>query len=179
MSCWNPFNLFNHGSITMNSTAPVDILLLGSGWTGTFLIPHLDKHHPSISYAHTTRDGRDSSIAWTWDEQGGADQYEALPAAKTVVVVFPIKTVGGSTALVEGYESVHGKGVRWIQLGSSGIWDVRPRPSRLEDRSADRLEDREDRRLGQAPTRRSRSSGRPRTRRSTVRTLGPWQRRSW
>lgn len=102
----------------------VDILTLGFGWTGSFLAPYI-RDHTSLTLASTTRDGKDGSIEWTWDEiaEGGA-QFEGLPTAKTLVIVFPIKGVGGSRRLVEGYESIHGP-VRIIQLGSSGIFDVR------------------------------------------------------
>ncbi|KAL8276236.1 hypothetical protein RQP46_011353 [Phenoliferia psychrophenolica] len=104
----------------------VDLLILGGGWTYGFLQPLLIKSHPDISFAATTRDGRDGSIKWAWDQEGGdRDQYKTLPKAKTVCVTFPIKGAGGSTAIVEGYERQHGP-VRWIQLGSSGIWDGGP-----------------------------------------------------
>lgn len=116
--------------MTLNSPpASVDLLILGGGWTYTFLEPLLVDHHSSLTYAATTRDGRGESIKWTWDEtMQGQEQYEILPRAKTVIIVFPIKGVGGSKRLVERYEAAIGaqRGeVRWIQLGSSGIWDVR------------------------------------------------------
>ncbi|CEQ41006.1 SPOSA6832_02693 [Sporobolomyces salmonicolor] len=114
-------------SVSLSSVTSVDLLILGLGWTGTFLAPHLKSSHPSLSYAATTRDGRDGTLAWTWDpEQEGAAQYETLPRAKTVVVVFPIKGEGGSRRLVEGYEEAVGGRVRWIQLGSTGIFDGGP-----------------------------------------------------
>ena len=107
------------------SLSSVDLLVLGAGWTGTFLLPHLAKAHPDIAYAATTRDGRDNTIAWTWDEHAeGSAQFEQLPTAKTVLIVFPIKVQGGSRRLVEGYEQAHGAGVRFIQLGSTGIFDA-------------------------------------------------------
>ncbi|KAK4694282.1 hypothetical protein P7C70_g8763, partial [Phenoliferia sp. Uapishka_3] len=109
----------------MTSSTPVDLLILGGGWTYTFLQPLLSTSHPAISFAATTRDGRSNTIAWTFDESKGKEQFEGLPKAKTVVVVFPIKGEGGSRTLVEGYEGVNGA-ARWIQLGSSGIWDGGP-----------------------------------------------------
>ncbi|GAA5898542.1 hypothetical protein JCM5296_006490 [Sporobolomyces johnsonii] len=114
-------------SVSLSSSTSVDLLILGLGWTGTFLVPHLESSHPSLSYAATTRDGRNGTLAWTWDpEQHGPEQYASLPRAKTVVVVFPIKGQGGSRRLVEGYEEAVGGRVRWIQLGSTGIFDGGP-----------------------------------------------------
>lgn len=117
-------SLFSCFKMTAATTShPVDLLVLGAGWTYTFLGPLLASHHPSISVRSTTRDGRDGSLKWAWDPEGPPEQYRVLPKAKTVVIVFPLKGVGGSRAIVEGYEAAHGS-ARWIQLGSSGIWDV-------------------------------------------------------
>ncbi|BGP42989.1 hypothetical protein JCM10450v2_007109 [Rhodotorula kratochvilovae] len=110
-----------------DGASSVDLLVLGLGWTGSFLLPHLRAHHPSISVAATTRDGRDGTIRWAWDaEQDGKEQYAALPRAKTVVVVFPLKGKGLSRRLVQGYEEAVGTRVRWVQLGSTGIFDGGP-----------------------------------------------------
>ncbi|KAL9060208.1 MAG: hypothetical protein Q9162_000822 [Coniocarpon cinnabarinum] len=83
----------------------VDILILGAGWTSQFLIPLLKSHN--VSYAATTRDGRDGTIPFVFDPEdeklGGVDR---LPGAETVVVTFPLK----------------GEDNNWIQLGSTGIW---------------------------------------------------------
>ncbi|KAK4051405.1 hypothetical protein OIV83_002889 [Microbotryomycetes sp. JL201] len=104
-----------------------DLLILGGGWTYTFLKPLLDEHHKDISYVATTRDGRDGTLKWSWDaEHDGSNDYDALPTAKTVVVVFPLKGKGTSSRLVQGYEHAHGQGTRWIQLGSTGIFDGGP-----------------------------------------------------
>jgi hypothetical protein len=110
----------------LDSSTSVSLLILGAGWTSTFLIPHLQSQHPSLTFAATTRDGRDGTIKWEWDsEREGKEQYEGLPRAETVLVVFPIKGKGGSRRLVEGYEEAVGGKVRWIQLGSTGIYNVR------------------------------------------------------
>jgi len=111
----------------LDRSSHVDLLVLGLGWTGSFLLPHLASHHKDLTVAVTTRDGRDGTLQWAWDpEQDGKDQYAALPRAKTVVVVFPLKGEGYSSRLVRGYEESVGQRVRWIQLGSTGIFDVRP-----------------------------------------------------
>ncbi|GAA5995331.1 uncharacterized protein JCM10292_005107 [Rhodotorula paludigena] len=113
--------------VQLDGTASVDLLVLGAGWTASFLLPHLRSEHPHISFAATTRDGRDGTIRWAFDpERDGKEQFAALPRAQTVVVVFPIRGEGGSRRLVQGYEEAVGQRVRWIQLGSSGIYDVGP-----------------------------------------------------
>ncbi|GAA6018141.1 hypothetical protein JCM10207_006092 [Rhodosporidiobolus poonsookiae] len=119
------------------SSSSVSLLILGAGWTSTFLIPHLRTSHPSLTYAATTRDGRDGTIAWAFDPEGGAEQFEKLPRAETVLVVFPIRGLGGSKTLVEGYEQAVGGRVRWIQLGSTGIWDGGPTLAALRSSSSD------------------------------------------
>ncbi|GAA5937223.1 hypothetical protein JCM3775_001583 [Rhodotorula graminis] len=114
-------------SMLLDRTSHVDLLVLGLGWTGSFLLPHLASHHNDLTVAATTRDGRDGTLKWAWDpEDDGKDQYAALPRAKTVVVVFPLRGEGYSTRLVRGYEESVGQRVRWIQLGSTGIFDGGP-----------------------------------------------------
>ncbi|SCV69985.1 BQ2448_1379 [Microbotryum intermedium] len=107
-----------------SSNTSVDLLVLGGGWTYTFLKPLLEES--SISHVATTRDGRDGTLKWGWDGESDDDtQYDALPRAKTVLIVFPLKGRGMSKRLVQGYEKEHGS-VRWIQLGSTGIYDGGP-----------------------------------------------------
>lgn len=95
------------------------------GWSGSFLIPIL--RHEGISYASTTRDGKDGSIRFQFDPESDVPKpFEALPDAKTIIVVFPIYNDGGSERLLRLYNQTHPdvKGVKWVQLGSTGIWDV-------------------------------------------------------
>lgn len=127
LSTSNLFRSFSSKMALLSSSAPVDLLILGAGWTSSFLIPHLQSVHPSISFASTTRDGRNESIKWEFNpDSNDPAQYDSLPAAKTVLITFPIKGQGGSRNLVEGYEKSKGSNrARWIQLGSTGIWDVR------------------------------------------------------
>jgi hypothetical protein len=56
-----------------------------------------------------------------------SDQFRELPKAKTVVVTFPINEEGASEKLLRGYGEVHGfeEEVMWVQLGSTGVWQVR------------------------------------------------------
>lgn len=125
-SLFSAASLRSMSTVQLSSSHAVDLLVLGAGWTGTFLLPHLRADHPDISFATTTRDGRDGSIRWQFDpELEGPEQFAGLPRAKTAVVVFPIKGEGGSRRLVRGYEEAVGARARWIQLGSTGIFDVR------------------------------------------------------
>lgn len=102
---------------------------------------HTHDQHKRLTYAYTTRSGREGSIAWTFDPDTDDDEpYKVLPAAKNVLVTFPLKGVGQSRRLVRGYERTHdgsengngngngnvegkvGNKTRWIQLGSTGIF---------------------------------------------------------
>ncbi|KAJ8088240.1 hypothetical protein PM082_022312 [Marasmius tenuissimus] len=103
---------------------PVDILMLGSGWTSTFLIPLCDSRQ--ISYAATTRSGSNETIPFTFDpESDDVKPYKVLPDAQTVVIVFPITVKGGSKKLVKMYQDTRkNKEAKagFIQLGATTIW---------------------------------------------------------
>jgi hypothetical protein len=119
------------------------LLILGAGWSSTFLIPLLRVRN--LSFAATTRDGREvagaKTIRWSFDvEEDTANisidksQFSKLPFAKHILVTFPLKDHGQSKKLVRGYQSVYsGKEVRFIQLGSTGIWQIQ-QPSIWVDR---------------------------------------------
>lgn len=99
--------------------------MLGTGWTGTFLLPLLASL--DIPHAHTTSDGRDNSIAFRFDPSSlDPAPFRWLPKAQTVLIVFPLRGEGQSNLLTSLYESVHGAGIHWIQLGSSGIFNKGP-----------------------------------------------------
>lgn len=94
----------------------VDVLILGAGWTSTFLIPLLkdggdphERREEAYTFAATTTSGRDGTIAFTFDPSGEDQEeekkkFERLPDASTVLIVFPIKVKGGSERLVQYYE---------------------------------------------------------------------------
>jgi hypothetical protein len=103
--------------------APVDVLLLGSGWTSSFLLPLL--HERRISHAYTSRTPRAGSEALTFavSAEGAASRaaWQALPQARCVVIVFPLRSRAAAHAIVESYELAHGA-TNWIALGSTGAW---------------------------------------------------------
>ncbi|TFK83736.1 hypothetical protein K466DRAFT_497870 [Polyporus arcularius HHB13444] len=114
------------------STQPtsVDILILGAGWTSTFLIALCGAR--GVSFAATSRSGRDDTIKFAFDpESDDAEPFRALPDAQTVLVTFPIYLSGASARLVKLYQQTHprshshsdGRKTGFVQLGSSGIWD--------------------------------------------------------
>ena len=121
------------------SPPAVDLLILGAGWTSTFLIPLCASRN--ISCAATSRPVRPKpgTIPFEFDEHDPAPDpkaFEALPRARTVVVTFAISVEGAVGRLVRGYEGTHaveadgpgegGEGkARWVLLGSTGIWEVR------------------------------------------------------
>lgn len=114
----------------------LDLLILGAGWSSTFLIPLLQSRHQS--FAATTRDGRkvagSETLKWTFDPDEDPStskeksQFSALPLAKAVMITFPLTGKGQSKLLVEGYEKAcrqgKGQGTKFIQLGSTGIWQI-------------------------------------------------------
>jgi hypothetical protein len=113
----------------MKQPQPVDLLILGAGWTSTFLIPLLETS--KISYAATTTTGRDNTISFKFDpESNDLHPYKLLPTAKTVLITFPLNGTGQSKKIVELYQSVHSSQQsstptpNWIQLGSTGIFSA-------------------------------------------------------
>jgi hypothetical protein len=125
------------------------LLILGAGWTSTFLEPLLRQRN--ISYRATTRSGRDGTIAFEYDdnvpsefaaaaaapseydaaaaaaaapsEYDAAASFEALPPARTVLITFPLRGAGRSRHLTELYRRTHPQTAAcFIQLGSSGIF---------------------------------------------------------
>ncbi|TFK71505.1 hypothetical protein BDN72DRAFT_817420 [Pluteus cervinus] len=104
----------------------VDLLVLGAGWTSTFLLPLCSER--TISVAATSRTGRDSTIAFDFDpESDDLTPFRRLPNTKTVLIVFPITKPGGSGKLVRLYKESRTTNlendVRFIQLGVTSVWD--------------------------------------------------------
>ncbi|KAL8790436.1 MAG: hypothetical protein Q9213_000588 [Squamulea squamosa] len=120
----------NSHPLSSSLTINIDLLVLGAGWSYTFLAPLLHQHN--ITYTGTTRDGRSipglakSTVPFTFDPSSDdLAPYRILPRAGTVLIVFPLRGQGQSTRLVEMYNRVHKEEEgerRWIQLGSTGIW---------------------------------------------------------
>lgn len=108
-----------------NPLETVQVLILGAGWTSTFLIPLLEAE--SIPYAATTRAGSQTTIPFLFDPTSSdAAPYFGLPSASFVIITFPIKGLGGSHTLVSLYGQTH-PAIRtsFIQLGSTAIWPER------------------------------------------------------
>jgi hypothetical protein len=105
---------------------PVDILILGAGWTSSFLIPLCQQQ--AISYAATTRSGTHSTIKFVFDPDSDVlEPFESLPDATSILICFPIAKSEASKRLVNLYmKSRRNPNVNacFIQLGTSGIWDV-------------------------------------------------------
>ena len=108
----------------INKPRPVEVLVLGAGWTSTFLIPLLEKE--SISFAATTTTGRDGTIEFKFDPSStDTSPYTLLPDAHTILITFPLKGEGQSKMLLDLYAKTHSSSPpRYIQLGSTGIWQI-------------------------------------------------------
>uniref|UniRef100_A0A8H8CKK1 Uncharacterized protein n=1 Tax=Psilocybe cubensis TaxID=181762 RepID=A0A8H8CKK1_PSICU len=110
----------------------VDILILGAGWSSQFLRPICDER--GITYAATTRSGRDSTIKFDFDpDSNNPEPYYALPQARVVLITFPIVVKGASERLVRLYAQTHPSegdanhsdaATKFIQFGTTGIWDA-------------------------------------------------------
>lgn len=128
-----------------SSPAHVDLLLLGSGWTSTFVLPLAAD--AGLSTAFTTRAGGGGSIQWQFDPKSDdVESFRVLPDATTVLIVFPVYEEGGIERLVRGYLESRGQPPRYyddvadekassssvrdefetsfVLLGSTGIYDV-------------------------------------------------------
>ena len=106
------------------SSDTVDLLILGAGWTSTFLIPLLkDK---GITFAATSTSGRDGTIKFLFDPDAREDTiYKTLPSATNIVITFPLKGALQTDTLLELYTRTHtSASPNWIQLGSTGIWQL-------------------------------------------------------
>lgn len=118
----------------------LDFLILGAGWTATFLIPLLRDRQ--LKFAATTRDGRkvagEDTIKWEFKavesqsppsddhDLENKKRFSTLPPARCVLVTFPLKGPGQSKFLVNAYEDTHPRAnhTHFIQLGSTGIWQI-------------------------------------------------------
>ncbi|KDN45607.1 hypothetical protein K437DRAFT_256531 [Tilletiaria anomala UBC 951] len=110
------------------SSRSVDLLLLGTGWTGSFLLPIAAD--AGFRTASTTRDGSNGTIPFHFDPDVDGDddleQYMRLPNATTVVIIFPLYDGEHSKRLVRSYERTRDEDVarpRFILLGSTGIYN--------------------------------------------------------
>jgi hypothetical protein len=100
------------------------MLILGAGWTSTFLIPLLDRE--GVSYAATTTTGRDGTLKFIFDPNSDSlEPYKVLPAAQTILITFPLTGKGQSALLLNLYAATHPSATpHYIQLGSSGIFSI-------------------------------------------------------
>nr|GAT58407.1 predicted protein [Mycena chlorophos] len=108
----------------------VDILILGAGWSSTFLISLCQQS--GITFAATTRSGAPNTIKFEF-QPNSDDQtpYHGLPDAKTVLITFPITISGAPQRLVKAYLATRSSSnaTAFIQLGTTGIWDKPAVPS--------------------------------------------------
>jgi hypothetical protein len=116
----------------------LSLLILGAGWTATFLIPLLQSR--KIPFAATTTTGHpvagEPTIPFKFDpsapEHETRSAIAALPRARYILITFPLTGTGPSKLLVTAYSETHRTSTtataenprhfRFIQLGSTGIW---------------------------------------------------------
>ncbi|KAK4122033.1 hypothetical protein N657DRAFT_647555 [Parathielavia appendiculata] len=116
----------------------LSLLILGAGWTATFLIPLLQSR--KIPFAATTTTGHPvagvPTILFKFEPSVPEDEIRSaiatLPRARYILITFPIVGTGPSKVLVSAYSETHRTATattddntdtfRFIQLGSTGIW---------------------------------------------------------
>lgn len=100
------------------------MLILGAGWTSSFLIPLLEEE--KISYAATSTTGRAGTMEFVFDPSSDdLSRYKKLPSAETVLITFPLKGKDQSKHLHDLYGKTHPHAsARFIQLGSTGIFQI-------------------------------------------------------
>lgn len=100
------------GNISTNRSIshPIDLLILGAGWTSTFLVSLLDSKN--LSHIATTRTGRDDTLTFFFDpDSEDLTPYATLPLAKNILITFPLKGADQPKTLVERYCRAHGLAV--------------------------------------------------------------------
>ncbi|KAF7951264.1 hypothetical protein EAE96_006587 [Botrytis aclada] len=118
-----------------DSNSAVELLILGAGWTSTFLIPLLQQR--GTKYAATTTTGRDGTYKFRFNPEDDTDtrkQMLDLPTAQSILITFPLKGKGQSKSLVKIYQDTHylesienhdsSASFHFIQLGSTGIFTI-------------------------------------------------------
>ena len=100
-----------------------EILVLGAGWTSTFLIPLLQGE--GVKYAATSTTGRCGTIKFIFEPDAlESSAFKVLPDATTILITFPLRGIGQSKKLVDFYSETHTSRPHYILLGSIGIWQV-------------------------------------------------------
>lgn len=108
---------------TMQVKSRTEILVLGAGWTSTFLIPLLKDE--KVEYAATSTTGRSGTIKFIFEPNAvESTAFKVLPEATTILITFPLRGVGQSKKLIDFYNETHTSNPHYILLGSTGIWQT-------------------------------------------------------
>ncbi len=98
----------------------LSLLCLGSGWTSKFLFPLLKQRDVSFTYT-TSSQSQEARHVFRLGSESWKDDLKKLPAAQTVLIIFPIKDVSLLDELIGTYTQARGT-CRWLMLGSTGVW---------------------------------------------------------
>ena len=112
----------------LQQSKPVSVLILGAGWTSTFLIPLLESQ--ATSHAATSTTGREGTIEFKFDAATDTvDDYSVLPDADNILITFPLRGKAQSSHLLSRYKRSHPSvQPKWLQLGSTGIFSIPDQP---------------------------------------------------
>lgn len=102
----------------------VGLLILGAGWTSTFLIPLLQRE--GVKYAATTTNGRNNTIPFKFDPDSDDNTpFTRLPTADTVLITFPLEGQSPAKRLRDAYAATHPAQTQdphYILFGVTSIW---------------------------------------------------------
>lgn len=100
-----------------------EVLILGAGWTSTFLLPLLQDE--KVEYTATSTTGRPGTIKFIFEaDAADSSAFEVLPEARTILITFPLRGIGQSKKLTDFYHETHAARPHYIQLGSTEIWQI-------------------------------------------------------
>ncbi|TPX59191.1 hypothetical protein SpCBS45565_g07810 [Spizellomyces sp. 'palustris'] len=109
----------------MSPHPPVDILILGLGWSGRYVSDLLTKL--GITHAGTTTNGRDGTIPFTFlPDSTDSTLFAVLPDAKVVLVTFPVRGGEAMKRLTGFYAETHNCLPKYILFGSTRAWNPGP-----------------------------------------------------
>lgn len=100
-----------------------EFLILGAGWTSTFLIPLL--RDEKVDYAATSTTGRPGTIKFIFEPDAvDSAAFKVLPEAATILITFPLRGAGQSNKMADFYHETHVSKPSYILLGSTEIWQA-------------------------------------------------------
>jgi hypothetical protein len=103
-----------------SSKKPVDILIIGLGFVGTYIRSLCASS--DIPCAATTTTGRDSTIEFKFVPDLDCAAYKVLPESTFIVITFPWTTTDSPEKFIKCYKETHASVPNLVLLGSTGCF---------------------------------------------------------